>query len=106
MSRKFTHDLERLGLQYRRLYLDSSIRDWLLAFSLPSFLLILLNLFVHPLVKGITGIGVELFIKVVLIGSQSFFALPFHVLNQTSKPPFDFSFVFGGPVNIPDRSSN
>src|SRR5258708_31102110 len=100
----FIVDLGCLGLCYHRLCLDICTRDWLLAFPSPPFLLLLLNLFVCPLVKGITGVSVELFIEVVLIGGERFLTFPLHVLNHSSKPSFNLPFVLRRLVNVPDRT--
>src|SRR5258708_35900499 len=58
----------------------------------------------HTLVKGVTRVGIELFIKIMLVGSQGLLALPLHVLDQPMKPPLDFLFTFGGFVDITDRT--
>ncbi len=54
------------------------------------------------LVKCITGIGVALFMKVMLVGSQGLLALPFHILNEATKPSFDLHFALCGLVDITD----
>jgi hypothetical protein len=60
----------------------------------------------HALVELFTGISTLLFIEVVLVGSQRFFALPFHGLDESTEPLLDLFFAFRRLVNISDRPCN
>src|SRR5258706_15664654 len=60
----------------------------------------------HALVELFTSISVLLFIEVMLIGSQRFFAFPLHILDDPTKPSLDLFFAFCCLVNVPNFACN
>src|SRR5713101_6025179 len=57
--------------------------SWL---SLLSLFQVLLGLRMHLLLQTFTFVGIALLVKVMLVGGQRLLTLPFHVIDEITKP--------------------
>jgi len=81
---RFIRDVGSGPLDCFRFLSTRLARNKLLSASSLAFFEIVLDLPMHSLMKRLTCIGISLFIKVMLVSGERFFALPLHIFNETT----------------------